>query len=259
MKHLSEEELIEHSFGQSEAAVAAHLRGCARCASAFADLESDLAAIRPVEPPARDEAWARRVWSALDPLLVPYAARKSFWLRRGLWQAAAYAAICALLAGAAFYAGRQWEHRQAQPPVASRPAPPPPPAAAPQPRMVVVLLSDHLDRSERLLVELKHADADSEEMASPLRDEARNLLAANRICRQDAGRVADPALRTALDRLDRVLAEVANRQGTLDAASLARLQEEMNVDGLLFQVRVLRSRIPDRRAAGTNRANGGTI
>jgi hypothetical protein len=42
-------------------------------------------------------------------------------------------------------------------------------------RVVVVVLSDHLDRSERLLVELKHADAENTALASPLRDEARSL------------------------------------------------------------------------------------
>jgi hypothetical protein len=45
----------------------------------------------------------------------------------------------------------------------------------------------------------------------------------------------------------------------LNSAAIARLQEQMNADGLLFEVRVLRSRIPEERGAGTNRANGGTI
>jgi hypothetical protein len=33
----------------------------------------------------------------------------------------------------------------------------------------------------------------------------------------------------------------------------------MNADGLLFEVRVLRTRIPDHRAAIDARQNGGTI
>jgi len=45
----------------------------------------------------------------------------------------------------------------------------------------------------------------------------------------------------------------------LNAAVLARLQEEMNSDSLLFEVRVLRSRIPDQQPAANNRQNGGTI
>jgi hypothetical protein len=132
----------------------------------------------------------------------------------------------------------------------------PPPAKQP---VIVVVLSDHLDRSERLLVELKHVDADSAELISPLRDEARSLLAANRVCRHNASQDDDPALATALDRLDHVLNELANQPGGLNATTITRLQDEMNADGLLFQVRVLRSRIPDRRSAGAAAANGGTI
>ena len=77
-------------------------------------------------------------------------------------------------------------------------------------------MSDHLERSERLLVELKHADAGSEEMVTPLRDEARSLLAANRVCRQKAEKDDDPALATALDHLDHLLAELANQPGRIE-------------------------------------------
>jgi hypothetical protein len=122
-----------------------------------------------------------------------------------------------------------------------------------------VVLSDHLDRSERLLVELKHVDADSTEMVSPLRDEARSLLDANRICRQNAKQDDDPALTGALDHLDRLLAELANEPGGLNKATITRLQDEMNKDGLLFEVRVLRSRIPHAQGAGVESSKGGTI
>jgi hypothetical protein len=144
----------------------------------------------------------------------------------------------------------------------------PPPAQRQQPlaepvppreRVVVVVLSDHLDRSERLLVELKHADADSAETVSPLREEARSLLTANRICRQDARKIDDPDLTEALRHLDHVLAELAGRQGTLTATDLTRLQDEMSADGLLFEVRVLRSRIPNRQTVKTAHSEGGEI
>jgi hypothetical protein len=125
--------------------------------------------------------------------------------------------------------------------------------------VILVVLGDHLDRSERLLVELKHADAGSAEMVSPMRDEARSLLAANRVCRQDAAQIGDPALATALDHLNPLLAELANQPGALNSATITRLQEEMNADGLLFEVRVLRSRLPDRQAGSAARSNGGTI
>ena len=122
-------------------------------------------------------------------------------------------------------------------------------------RVVVVVLSDHLDRTERLLMELKHADAGSAGMISPLQDEAQSLLAANRICRQNAKHDDDPALATALDRLDHLLVQLANQPGGLNSTTISKLQDEMNADGLLFEVRVLRS----RQAASTVHTKGGTI
>jgi hypothetical protein len=96
-------------------------------------------------------------------------------------------------------------------------------------------------------------------MASPMREEARSLLAANRVCRKNAAQTSDPELTTALDHLDSLLAEAANEPGGLNAQSIARLQDEMNADGLLFEVRVLRSRITSHKTAGNNPAKGGTV
>ena len=115
-------------------------------------------------------------------------------------------------------------------------------SAHPQPRehVVVVVLSDHLDRSSRLLVELKHADAENTEMVVR-GDEARSLLTANRICLKNSKQDDDPALATALNRLDHLFGELADQPGGPSAATLTQLQKEMNADGILFEVRVLRS------------------
>lgn len=164
------------------------------------------------------------------------------------------AAACALLVACAFYAGSVWQQKK-QPPVAQAV----PKNPAPKQPIVVVVLDDHLDRSERFLVELKHADMDSAAMDSPLRDEARSLLTANRVARKDAAQAADPDLTTALDHLDGLLAEAANEPGGLNATSIAKLQKEMNTDGVLFEVRVLRSRIAHRNGTGNIPSKGGTI
>jgi hypothetical protein len=170
-----------------------------------------------------------------------------------------YAAACALLIAGAFLAGRGWEHRQAVISAEIHPQQSVKPALHPQKDVVVVVLSDHLARTEGLLVELKHADAESAEMTSPLRDEARSLLAANQVCRQDAAQMGDPVLAKALDHLEPLLAELANHRGDLNSVTIARLQAEMNRNGLLFEVRVLRSRMPDRQADSAKQPNGGTI
>jgi hypothetical protein len=252
MKHLNEEELIERYYGKGDGPASRHLEGCAACAEAYDALQRDLAGVECTEPPARDDSYGERVWQSLAPLLLVYEAPMRGRRRAGLWKGLSYAAACALLIAGAFIAGRQWEHGRQRGMAENNPAPT-------RQRVVLVVLSDHLDRTERLLVELKHADAGSAEMVSPLRDEARSLLAANDVCRQDAARNGDPELTAALDRLNPLLVELAGQTDGMNSATLARLQDQMNADGLLFEVRVLRSRIPDRQAAITTRQNGGTI
>ncbi len=260
MKHLTDEELIAYAYGEgNEAAVEQHLERCAECARSHSALRSDLAEMKYAEPPARDARYGERVWETLAGRLSTYEAKGWSWLQSGVWRGLSYAAACALLVACAFAGGRLWERRQAHMTAVEHPQPAPQQAAHPPQRVVVVVLSDHLDRSERLLVELKHADAGSAEMVSPLRDEARSLLAANRIFQKSAKKDNDPALETALDRLDHLLVELANQPGGLNSATITRLQDEMNADGLLFEVRVLRSRIPDQKAAATARTEGGTL
>jgi hypothetical protein len=262
MTHLSEEELIAHAYGEGEtAAVKRHLEGCTECSNTYSAIKSDLAEMKFAEPPGRDAGYGEKVWASLSGSLPAYELATWNWLRGGLWRGLSYAAACALLLACTFAGGRLWERKQAQSIAKiSSQKKEQQVAHVPQPgRVVVVVLSDHLDRSERLLVELKHADAENIEMASPLRDEARSMLAANRICRQNARQQDDPRLATALDRLDHLLEELANQPGSFNVATLSRLQSEANADGLLFEVRVLRSRLPDQQTAATGHTKGGTI
>ena len=177
--------------------------------------------------------------------------------RLGWWMGLGYAAGCAALAAAAFYVGTIWEHQQHLKREAAREANHK--LAAPEkPRVVVVVLGDHLDRSERLLVELKHADADNQELVRPLREEAKGLLAANQVFSQDAEKSGDEELAQALDKLQGLLKEIADEPGGLNAASLERLQRQITSEGLLFEVRVLRSKNPHRDTAVRLVASGGT-
>jgi hypothetical protein len=265
MMHLTDEEMIQQAYGESEnpASVEQHLERCGECADNFAELKRDLTGLDRVTAPPRDVHYGERVWASIAPSLPAYgplhtsgskSAERRRWWTTGLWKGLSYAAACALLVACAFYAGRQWEQRKQQPVARVEHATP----QAKQP-IVVVVLDDHLDRSERFLVELKHADLDSAAMASPMRAEAQSLLAANRVCLKNVAQSNDPGLTTALDHLDRLLAEAANEPGGLNANSIAKLQDEMNADGLLFEVRVLRSRITHQKRSGSDPAKGGTI
>lgn len=254
MNHLSQEQLVEYYYGENadNTIVDEHLQGCSACAETFAELQSDLAAIKAIEPPARDADYDDHLWNSLTGSLPPRPTHRRSWFPGNLLRGLSYAAACALLVAGGFYAGRLWEQRVhrhiAAAPLVSFP---------PQERVVLVLLGDHLDRSERLLVELKHVNDDNTEMIPPLRDEARNLLPANHICRKNAEQSGDPALEGALSHLDILLDQLANQPGGLNAAAIERLQSEMNVEGLLMEVRVLRTRLAAEKPFGNDHLRRG--
>lgn len=245
MKHLEEAELVEHYYkesanlGESER----HLQACPLCAKRYAELCRVLDTVATPAPPARSAGYIEQVWQAIDASLPRYEKPKRIWLR--YYRPLGWAAACVLLVAVAFVAGRRWERRQA-PSVAV--------AVDPQARqrVVIVFLGQHLDRSEQLLVQLNHADG-HDLSALPLRSEARELLASNRLVRQSAIQAGDLNVEASLDRLERLLMELAHEPDSLSEADLNRLRQEMNTDGLLFDIRVLRSHVhsPEQQSAPT--------
>lgn len=265
MKHLNEEELIEHYYGKDSrrrslgedgdsSYAARHIATCAECKDNYNALQVDLFDLAGFDPPLRDSGYGQRVWQSIACVLPERPERRPLWMRPDLWRGLAYAAAAAVLLAATFYAGRVWEHTRTPVPVAKTAPSTPAPKA-----VVVVVMSDYLDRSERLLVELKHTDADDSVMLPPLRDEARNLLPAGRVCQREAEKSDDPELEEALNALDRLLTGLADQPGGLDPAAVMRLQKEMNASGLLFEVRVLRSRIPATEQAKGKAQEGGKV
>lgn len=251
MKHLTEEELIEMYYGESGAAAVAHIGACQECSADFARLKKDLEGAGMARVPERGAEYGEQVWEALLPRLIPYERKARGWHRFAQWRAALLAVGCAALFAAAFLGGRYWERHAHVTNTATN--------ASPQAkeRVVLVVLTDHLDRTERLLVALEHADSSDHAENAQLQTEARDLLASNRLYRVTASRAGDPVLAGALDRLQGVLAEVAN-DPNLTAADLARVRNEMNTEGILFEIRVLRAR-GSEEMRGPKPAKGATI
>jgi hypothetical protein len=247
MKHLSDEEL--YALSQSpEGGLASHLRECEECAASYREfaalLESVAREARGTPRPAPD--LSDRVWATIHPSLPIYSPEMqsretegrgssgvfAAWWSRGFAWAGALAAL--VLIAAAFWAGRLFEQRHRETNLALQ--------APSQPgRVVLVVIREHLDASERLLVELDHAGHLARVEGGPLAREATDLLDDNRLYRQTAAS-QDPALAQLLDRLDRVLEEVAHEPAALQGGDLARMREQMNLDGLLFELRVVRDR-----------------
>ena len=248
MKHLEETELVDHYYeesanmGESER----HLKVCPVCARRFAELCRVLDAVDTPTPPARREDYVEQIWHSIGTSLPRYEKPKSNWAR--FYRPLGWAAACVLLVAVAFVAGRKWERKQG-----------PSVAVAVDPlarqRVVIVVLGDHLDRSERLLVQLNHAEG-SDLSALPLRSEARELLASNRLVRQSAMQAGNLSnVEASLELLERLLMELSNEPDSLTEADLDRLRQEMNTDSLLFDIRVLRSRVhspgPEQQSAPT--------
>jgi hypothetical protein len=242
MKHLQEEELVGHYYEESAnmAESERHLNACPACANRYAELCRVLETVATPTPPARAEDYVGNLWQSIAPSLQVYEKPKSIWMR--YYRPLGWAAACVLLVAMSFVAGRHWERKQAVPVAV---------AADPQARqrVVIVVLGDHLDRSERLLVQLNHAGA-GDVSALPLRSEAKELLASNRLVRQSAIAAGDLNVEASLDRLERLLMELANEPGSLTGADLKRLKQEMNTDNLLFDIRVLRSRVQSPATKG---------
>jgi hypothetical protein len=240
MKHLSQEELIEHYYSEDaqKAEAEAHLRICTPCSQAYADLGKMLGSLRSPEIPARGPEYGEQVWQSIRGSVLPYERRK----KRGFFTIPrfAYAAACLLFLMGAFVAGRVWERAHTKPVLASNPQ-------QAKERVVLFVLDNHLDRSERLLVQLNHSSAEGGTVDYPLQAEARQLLNDNRLYRQSLAQANDPLLANALDHLERVLLEVANSPDGLSSADVVRIEKEMNTQGLLFEIRVLRTKVSEEK------------
>jgi hypothetical protein len=250
MKHLSEEEQLDIYYEEGSELAKAHLKACRECSAEYAKFKRSLDDIKPETVPQKGPEYGDCVWQALRPQLIPYEKKTTGLRGWAWWKTATAAAACLALLTAAFIGGRYWEHsKRTSPELAGN--------AQPQQRIVVVVMTDHLDRTERLLVQLNHADSSDSTQNAQLQSEARELLASNRLYRVSANKEGDPALAGALDRLERVLAEIAN-DPHLTAADLDRVRKDMNTSGILFEVRVLLARKPNQES-GPMSAKGVSI
>ncbi len=250
MTHLTDEQLIEHYLaeGGNRVVVETHLRICSRCEQAYEEI-SNAMGVRAPEPPARERGYGQRVWRSIQGELMPYPAKvaRSYYS----WPRFALAAACLLGLAAAFIGGSLWQRSRTQSSQAANPA-------QERQRVVFVILGDHLDRSERLLVQLNHASAQGGDLDASLQAEARQLLPDNRLYRQAVSE-SDPMMTAALDHLERVLLELANPPDKLNSSDIARIERAMNTDSLLFQIRVLRARNPRPQAKVDSRLKGASI
>jgi hypothetical protein len=230
MNHLTNEDLMEHYRGTGPD-ITRHLQECVECGGQYEVLKRALDEMKAEPVPERTAEYGEQVWLKIRHTLPAYEKRRWSWWILPQQKLLVCTAACLILVTAAFVTGRLWERSHSDL------------TAANTERVFLFVVGDHLDRSERLLVELDHANPAAGTNELVIEEQARDLLRDNRLYRQTAAKAGDPALTELLDRLGRVLVEVANDPRAINTANIQRSRHDMNIDGLLFELRVLRSQV----------------
>ena len=113
-------------------------------------------------------------------------------------------------------------------------------------RILLVAVSDHLDRSQMLLIELEHAGGKGPVDIASEKKRAEDLVASNRLYRQTAAHAGDTGLENVLEELERTLLQIAHSPSELTPAELDGIQQQIETQGILFKVRVIRSQVREK-------------
>jgi hypothetical protein len=260
--HLTEEDLILHFYGESHAGIsrgrgehagriARHLEECADCAALYEEIAGTLALVPDPQVPNRSEDYGTDVWQKIR-FRLPVQERVQRFPRL-FWPRLAMTAAAAALLIAAFTAGRFWpgtpEAPHAQGPSAT--------AAAitldAGERARLAAIADHLEQSERVLLDVVHAEGSPDQTTGPAvinvsRQQvwADALVDANRLYRDAASRAGDEETAALLDDLERSMLDIVHGPSTLTRAQLETMLGRLDAATLLFKVRVLADELHER-------------
>lgn len=244
MPHLDDDDLVLHYYGEMDTAAderaGAHLGSCGECSQRYTRLQRVLAAVDTMPAPVLPEGFERTVWARLEPALPT---RRS-WLPRLLAATPnlAWAATIVLLVIGAFFAGR----------VSQQPGAGGEMASAEEIREGVLLadLTEHLDRSQAMLVELvsgRDPGVDQAVDMSLERGRAEDLVSANRLYRQTAMTTGDVTIAELLDDLERLLVELAVSPDRVSGQDMELIKQRIVAKDLLFKVRIVSSAVRERQ------------
>jgi len=222
MTHLNEEQLTLAYYGEVDSESLRHLDHCAECKLQFERIKASLDSFPEYPAPERSDSYGKDVWLRLLPQL-PVKSKQRRWLN--WWtMAPAFASLVAI----AFLAGMLTQRNRQIPAI----------TAEARERVLLMAMSDHLERSQILLVELAHAAPGAGELKME-RARARDLITENQLLRDTARSSGDASRAALLDDLERVLLAVANGPASDGAADLDALKERIQGNDLLFKVRVM--------------------
>ena len=239
MTHLAEEQLIAYVLGdaneQARAEVDLHAATCEVCRAELAALRATLEAAADSPVPERGEDYGASVWARLEPQLTSVSSSRASGTAH--WRGWLAAAAVLLAVVGAFLAGRL-TRESSGPRHAVNGTAVSSDRRAIRERVVLAALGDHLDRTERALVELVNADAAGGVDISAEQAWARDLLEANRLYRQSAPSAGSPALSGLLDELEPVLLDIVHSPSTLSEEDFHALRSRIEDRSLVFKLRV---------------------
>ena len=235
MAKRSDEELILYFYGEHAAPqdIERELAADPELLERNEALRRELAALDNLAAPEPRPGIEGRMWARVAPSLTLPSQRfpvPASWFG---WAALTTAVLVIALGG--FLAGRGL-HEAPNERVVVESLKALPPAA--RDRVLQAALADHLDSSQRLLLEVTNGD-------SSLDDErawAESLLSANRLYRHAAERAGQRRVAAVLAELEPFLTSLANAPESFD---LRRSQERIENRELLFKVRITRNNLKE--------------
>ena len=112
-------------------------------------------------------------------------------------------------------------------------------------RVLLLSVADHLERSDRVLTDIMNAPVADISVEQQWADD---LIAANRLYRQDALDANEASVADVLDELERTLLDVVHRPSE-SPADLDQIRRRIDSAALLFKVRVLTTELRQRQLA----------
>ena len=238
MKRPTDEDLILFYYGESPTpeSIERALERSPELTRRFADLERLLDTIEAPEVPELETDYGARVWSAVEARLE----RRRRWLpdlSQGVVRRWSLVGAAAALALVAFLAGRMSSQLNGidSQPVAEW--------AADRDRALLMEVTDHLDRSQVLLLELVNSDDEAEPDLTRQRRLAADLKMDSRLYRRAAAKAGRQDVADLLESMEIFLVELANAPQELDSPRLQSIRRRIEEGDLLFRVRIVGSRL----------------
>jgi hypothetical protein len=225
-----------------------HLADCSPCRTLYREIAGSLSLVADPEVPARGDQYGLEVWQRIRHQLPEQEA--PWWAVWTRPHRLALAGAAAMLLLAAFVAGLSWP-RADQPVQATNAAAEvlPDPDAGERVRLAAV--GDHLEQSERVLLDFVNAygTADQPADVSSQQEWAADLISANRLYRDASTAAGDETVAAVLDELERSLLELVHGPATLTPQQLDQIRLRLEGAALLFRVRVLSEELRERELA----------